>query len=200
MFELVSIWNLNWIWIENPREKEMEKQIENPGKKKKPKQPSGPSSAQPGRAPALPDRWVPPISGGSLPRAPFLSLSLPSGTGLSAPVASALVPLFPSSLGPPHKCAEPLPLRARPLSLCVCVSWGRFVSFAFPAPAVDQHARTRTRTARSTTTSPTHAPPAPFWAPPAPALAPPSHFSQPRSLSRALSTLLDLAGDPRSPW
>jgi hypothetical protein len=45
MVELIWIWNLNWIWIENPREKEMEKPLENPEKKKKAKQPSRPSRA-----------------------------------------------------------------------------------------------------------------------------------------------------------
>jgi hypothetical protein len=48
--------------------------------------------AQPSRAPArprAPDRWVPPVSGIFLPRALSLSLSLPSGTGLSAPVSLA---------------------------------------------------------------------------------------------------------------
>jgi hypothetical protein len=34
MVELVWIWNLIWIWIENPREKEIEKQLENPRKKR----------------------------------------------------------------------------------------------------------------------------------------------------------------------
>jgi hypothetical protein len=51
----------------------MEKQIEILGKKKKPKQPS---LAQPGHALAPPDRWVPPISGGSFPRALSPSLYL----------------------------------------------------------------------------------------------------------------------------
>jgi hypothetical protein len=63
---------------------------------KKQKQPSRPSSAQPGRAPAPLDRWVPPVNGGSLPRALSLSLSLPSGVGLSAPVSFARAPLSPS--------------------------------------------------------------------------------------------------------
>jgi hypothetical protein len=78
----------------------MEKQLQNPEKKKKAKQPSRPSSAQPGHAPAPPDRWAPPVSGGfcparflphgpvlpddeSLPRAPLLSLC--RGPSLSAP-------------------------------------------------------------------------------------------------------------------
>jgi hypothetical protein len=64
----------------------MEKQIENPRKKKKLKQPN---SAQPGRAPTPPNRWAPPISGGSLPCVLTLSLSLPSGARLSALVALA---------------------------------------------------------------------------------------------------------------
>jgi hypothetical protein len=35
MFELVWIWNLVWIWIENPRENKIEKQLEIPWKKRK---------------------------------------------------------------------------------------------------------------------------------------------------------------------
>jgi hypothetical protein len=45
----------------------MEKQLENLGKKKKPKQPKPAHPAQRGRAPALPDRWAPPVSGGFCP-------------------------------------------------------------------------------------------------------------------------------------
>jgi hypothetical protein len=96
----------------------MEKQIEIPGKRKKPKQPSRPNSAQPSLAPARLRRKT----GGFHPSAavPFpalsLSLSLPSGAGLSAPVAFAHAPLC--FVGPPHQCTKLLPLCSRSLSRC----------------------------------------------------------------------------------
>jgi hypothetical protein len=151
----------------------MEKQLEIPGKMKKPNQPSRPSLAQPGHAPASPDRWVPPVSDGSLPRALSLSLSLPSGAGLSSPVAFARAPLSPSASRAHLVSASnrypppPPPPRAR--SLFLAAPWDRPISSAFPAPG--HVARPRT--------------PAPFLAPPVPALASPSHFAQPCSLSRS---------------
>ena len=115
----------------------MEKQIEIPGKRKKPKQPSRPNSAQPSLAPARLRRKT----GGFHPSAavPFpalsLSLSLPSGARLSALVAFRRAP-----------------------ALSLAAMWDRPVSSAFPAPAVDQNARTRACTPRSSATSPCHAP------------------------------------------
>jgi hypothetical protein len=51
MVELVWILNLIWIWIESPREKEMENQLENPRKKEKGKAgQAGPSSLAGSRA------------------------------------------------------------------------------------------------------------------------------------------------------
>jgi hypothetical protein len=103
----------------------MEKQLEIPGKMKKPNQPSRPSLAQPGHAPASPDRWVPPVSDGSLPRALSLSLSLPSGAGLSSPVAFARAPLSPSAsrahlVSASNRYPPPPPTPTRPLSLSRC--------------------------------------------------------------------------------
>jgi hypothetical protein len=93
----------------------MEKQIEITGKMKKPKQPS---SVQRAHALALPDRWVPPVSGGSLPRA--LSLPLPAqwGRAVGASCLRARAPLSLCLAGPPRQCAEPLPPRSRSLSRC----------------------------------------------------------------------------------
>jgi hypothetical protein len=82
MFELV------WIWIANPRENKIEKQLEIPWKKRKPIQPKPAQSSPAGsRAPVLPDRWAPPASGGFSPRVLPPLLPLPSGAALSAPVA-----------------------------------------------------------------------------------------------------------------
>jgi hypothetical protein len=147
----------------------MEKQIEIPGKRKKEKA----KAAQPGRAPASPNRWVPPVSGGSLPRALSLPLSLPSGAGLLAPVAFPHAP-----------------------TLSLVALWDRPVSSAFPAPAVDQHARTRARTPRSRATSPAHAPQLLFEHRPCPHSLP-HPISHSLAPSRALLALLGLAGDPR---
>jgi hypothetical protein len=159
----------------------MEKQIEIPGKKKKPKQPSRPSSAQPGHAPTLPDRWVPPISSGSLPR----MLSLPLSTQWDQVVgASCLRPRAPLHLcltASPHQCAEPLPPRARSLSLRRGTALSALPS---PRPVVDQNARTRARTPRSSATWPAHAPSS-FLSTVVPALAPLPHFVQAHPLSRS---------------
>jgi hypothetical protein len=75
MVELIWIWNLNWIWIENPRGKEIEKQLENSGKKKRAKQPSRPTkpSCARARAPSVSDRRAPPV--GADPRLSSLSPS-----------------------------------------------------------------------------------------------------------------------------
>jgi hypothetical protein len=108
------------------------------------------------RVPAPSDRWAPPVSSGFLPRVLTLSLSLPSWTGLSAPVA--FHPRAPRPLcltGPIRHTPSRCP-RAPALSLAA--SWDPSVSFALPAPAVDQRARTRARMPRSLVTSLAHAP------------------------------------------
>jgi hypothetical protein len=48
MSELVWIWNLVWIWIENPRENKIEEQLEIPWKKRKPIQPKPTQSSPAG--------------------------------------------------------------------------------------------------------------------------------------------------------
>jgi hypothetical protein len=89
-----------------------------------------------------PERWTPPVSGGFLPRAPTLSLSLPSGVRLSAPVSIAHSPLFPLCLAgslrqtPSHYPCAP--------TLSLATPWDRPASPAFPAPVVDQRAPSRT--------------------------------------------------------
>jgi hypothetical protein len=75
--ELKTLEKINRKGIRKSREKE-----------KNEMQPSRPNSAQLGRAPAPPDKWDQPISGSSLSRALPLSLSLPTGADLSAPVSS----------------------------------------------------------------------------------------------------------------
>jgi hypothetical protein len=138
----------------------MEKQLQILRKMKKPKQPSRPSSAQPGRVPARLCR----LTGGFhlLAAVPFparsLSLSLPSGAGLSVPVAFPCAPLSPSA-SRAHLVRAPNRYPHAPtLSLSLAVPWDCPVSSAFPAPAVDQDARTHARTPRSPTTSPAHTP------------------------------------------
>ena len=130
------------------------------------KQLSWPSSGQPRCTPAPPDKWVPPVSGGSLPCALSLSLSLLS------------------------TLCQP--------SLSLSTPWDRPVCSAFPTPVVDQHARTRARTPRSPATSPARAPQHLFEHRPRPHSFP-RPISHSLALSRALPTLLDLAGDPRPP-
>jgi hypothetical protein len=113
----------------------MEKQIRNSREKGKAK------AAQLGRAHAPPDRWVPPVSGGSLPRALTLSLSLPSGARLSAPLAFARAPLSPSASLARLVSAPSRYPHAPALSRCVV---GPPISSAFPAPAVDKRAHSHT--------------------------------------------------------
>jgi hypothetical protein len=162
---------------------------------KRPKQPSRPSSAQPGRAPVPPDRWAPPVSGGSLPHTLSLSLSLPNGVGLSALVAFTHAPLSPLPRWPVSSvCRTVTP--ARPLSLAA--PWDRHVSSAFTAPAVDQHARTRARMPRSPAMSPTHAPHLLFEHRPHPHSLP-RPISHSLALSCDLPTPFDLTRDPHLP-
>jgi hypothetical protein len=129
------------------------------------------------------------------PRALSLSLSLPSGSGLSAPVA--LVPLAPSaSRARLVSASNHYPLRARSLSFAVPCD--RPVSSAFPAPAVDQNTRTCARTPRSPATSPAHAPQLIFEHLPHPHSLP-CLISHSLAFPRALPTPFDLAGDRRPP-
>jgi hypothetical protein len=123
----------------------MEKQLENPGKKKKPKQPSRPSSAQPGRArpraraPAPPDRWAPPVSGGSLPARSLSPSICPVGPGCRRQFPP---PSRPSSLSASrarfarHRVVAP----ARPLSLSRCT-----VGPPLPAPPSPRPSWTKAR-------------------------------------------------------
>jgi hypothetical protein len=69
-----------------------------------------------------------------------------------------------------------------PLSLSLAAPWHRPVSSAFPAPVVEEHARTRARTLRSLATSPTHAPQLLF-----------EHRPRPHSLPRPISHSLTLS-------
>jgi hypothetical protein len=91
---------------------------------------------------------------------------------------------------PPSRCPE------RPFPLSLSASWACLVSSAFPALAVDRRVRT---SARRRISRPRRPPmhPAPFLEPrQCPALAP-RLISHTLTLSRALSSLLDTAGDPR---
>jgi hypothetical protein len=114
----------------------MEKQLRNSGKRKKPKQPSRPSSAQPGRAPA------PPVSGNFCPACSLPPSLCPVEPGYRHRFLRPRAPLPSLPCGPALPGAEPLP---RALTLSLAAPWASSVSFAFPAPAVDQRARTRTR-------------------------------------------------------
>jgi hypothetical protein len=172
----------------------MEKQLENPRKKKKAKQPKPAHPAQRGHAPAPPDRWAPPISGGFLPHALTLSLSLPSRARLSVPVPFAHSPLFPLCFaGPLYQTSSRCPMRSLPPSL----RRGPPLS-VLPSPrlTVDQRAYSRT-SPESSATSPAHAPPLfEHRARPHSLPHPISHSPAP---SRALPMPLSFAGDPRPP-
>jgi hypothetical protein len=172
----------------------MEKQIKILGKMKRPKQPSRPSSAQPGRVPAPPDRWAPPVSGGSLPRTLSLSLSLSAQWG-RAVGASCLHPRAPLPLclaGPSRQCAEPLPPRARSLSLC------RGTALSAPPSPRPPWTNTRARMPRSPAMSPTHAPHLLFEHRPHPHSLP-RPISHSLALSCDLPTPFDLTRDPHLP-
>jgi hypothetical protein len=112
------------------------------------------------------------------PRALF-PLPLPSGAGLSAPVAFARAPTFSlCPMGPTRQRAEPFPPRTCFLSLC----HGAALS-APPSPrtAVDQ----RARTPRTPAMLPAHAPQLPFEYRPHP-LSLPCLISHKHTLSLAL--------------
>jgi hypothetical protein len=121
---------------------------------------------------------------------------LPCGTRLSAPVA-----FHPRA---PHPLCLAGPIRQTPSrcprtpALSLATLWDPSVSSAFPAPAVDQRARTRTRMPRSPATSPAHAPQLLFEHRPRPHSLP-RPISHSLALSRALPTPLNLTGDPRPP-
>jgi hypothetical protein len=159
----------------------MEKQLENPEKKKKAKQPSRPSSAQRARAPAPPDRWAPPVSGGFCPACfPPPSLCPVGPTCRRQLFSPPRAPLPSPSRGAALPDAEPLP-RA-PFSLSA--PWAFPVNSAVPAPAVDQRARTRVSRRDPRPRRSAHAP-APFEPPPVPPLTPLPHFTQSRPRSRS---------------
>jgi hypothetical protein len=144
------------------------------------------------RAPALTNRWAPPVSGGFLARALSSPLPLSSGAGLSELVAFARAPMFSLCLADPTcQHAEPFPPHARFPSLHRGASLSAPPS---PRTVVYQCAHTP----RTMATLPAHAPQLPL-----------EHRSHPFSLSclisrkltlsRALPPPLALARDPRSP-
>jgi hypothetical protein len=155
--------------------------------------PNQPSSAQPGRAPALPDRRNPPISGSSpLPCALSLSLSARWGQPIGA---SFLHPRAPSlSVSRDRFASCRAVSRAPPFSLFA--PWACFVSFAFPALAVDRRVRTRARRRISRPRRPPTCP-APFLEPRQCPVHAPHLISHSFTLSRALPTPPAAAGDPR---
>jgi hypothetical protein len=67
--------------------------------------------------PAPPDRWVPPVSGGSLPCALSLPLYAQWGRAVGASCLRPRAPLPLCLAGPPCQCAKPLPPCAHSLSL-----------------------------------------------------------------------------------
>jgi hypothetical protein len=140
-----------------------------------------------------PDRWAPPVNDGFLPRALTLSLSLPSGARLSAPVVFALAPLFPLCLAGPLRQTSSRCPRASALSHC---AMGPPISSAFPAPHRGP-ARAHSRASpESSATSPTHAPQLLFKPRPRPhSLSCP--ISHNLALSRSLPMPLSFAGDSR---
>jgi hypothetical protein len=175
----------------------MAKQLENPGKKEKGKaaQPAQLSPARPrAHAPAPPDRWDPHVSGNSFPRT-LLSLSLPSGAKLSAPVFS---PAHPSSLSA---------LRAhfasrRAVAPCACSLSRCAVGLPYqlhPPRAHRGQARAHSRTSlESSAMTPAHVPNSLFAPRPRPHSLP-RLISRSPAPTRALPTPSDLAGDPRPP-
>jgi hypothetical protein len=117
-----------------------------------------------------------------------LSLPLPSGADLSAPVAFARAPVFSLCLaGPTRQRAEPFPLRAYFLSLRCGASLSAPPSLR---ATVDQRARMQ-----RTATSPAHAPQLPFKHHPHP-LSLPCLISRQLTPSRALPSTLVLSGGP----
>jgi hypothetical protein len=97
MFELVWIWNLVWIWIENPRENKKEKQLEISWKKEKD---FSAQSAQPGRArvPASPPHLPATAHVRARPLSPSPSLGIKTGRIQGHPVSYPNV--FLSDTGP----------------------------------------------------------------------------------------------------
>jgi hypothetical protein len=149
--------------------------------------PPGPNSA---RLPPL--TGVPRLSAPDCPALSSPSRSLPSGAKLSALVSSPALPSSLSASQARFASRRAIALCARPLSLST--SWASPVSFALPAPAVDQRARTRARRRNSWPRHPNSL----FE----PRMCP---HSLPRLIScslapaHALPTLSYLAGDPRPP-
>jgi hypothetical protein len=113
--------------------------------------------------------------------------------GASCPRPCAPFPLC--LVGPPRQRTEPFPSHARSLSLRCGTPLSALPSLR---PVVDQHTRTRARAPRSPATSPAHTPQLLFEH----RLHPhslPRPISHSLALSRALPSLLHLAGDPRPP-
>jgi hypothetical protein len=128
------------------------------------------------RAPALTNRWAPPVSGGFLARALSSPLPLSSGAGLSELVAFARAPMFSLCLADPTcQHAEPFPPHARFPSLHRGASLSAPPS---PRTVVYQCAHTP----RTMATLPAHAPQLPL-----------EHRSHPFSLSCLISRKLTLS-------
>jgi hypothetical protein len=112
------------------------------------------------RGSALPDRWVPPVSGGFfLTRSLSLPLSAQWGrvVGTGCPRSHAVFCICLA--GPLRQHTELFPPCARSHSLRRGTALSASPSLR---PAMDQNACTRAHTPRSLATSPAHGPPAPF--------------------------------------
>jgi hypothetical protein len=144
------------------------------------------------RAPAALDRRTPPV-GASLPRALTLSLSARWGRSVGASFLRSRAPSLSLPRGPGSLAVEPLP-RASLFSLSML--WACLVSSAFPALAVDRRVRTR---ARCRVSRPRRPPtrPAPFIKPRQCPVHTPHLISCSFTLSRALPSPPDVAGDLR---
>jgi hypothetical protein len=129
------------------------------------------------------------------PRAHSLPLSAQWGQVVGTGCPRLRVPLPLCLVGLLRQTPNHYP-RAPALSLAA--PWEPPISSAFPAPAVDQRARTRAHSPGSSATSPAHAPQLIFEHRPCKhsLLRPISHSL---ALSRALPLPLSLAGNPRPP-
>jgi hypothetical protein len=171
----------------------MEKQLGNSGKRKKAKQPSRPSSAARPRHLTSGFHLSPTTPSPARPLSPSLC---PTGPGCRRRFPRPRALLLSLLCRPTFPVVEPLPPRARSLSLSA--SWACAVSSAVPAPAVDQRVRALAHVAGNL---------GHVVRPRVPALF--EHRLHPHSLPRlisrspvlasALSTPSDLAGDPRPP-
>jgi hypothetical protein len=133
------------------------------------------------------------LSAAVLPRAPSLSRSLPSGANLSAPVFFTRA--LPLSLFVSRARFTSRRAVAPHVPFSLSAPWACLVISAFPAPAVDRRVRTRARRWVSRPRRPpTH--PAPFLEPRQCPAHTPRLISLDFTLSRALPTPPDVAGDP----